>query len=110
MTGYVSGDTVGPVVGIVVDYVNLELVKTLEWIVQVYSGIGFVHTACGYACSDHATWTHSGVPSVFTFEGEFAKHSPFIHTSQDTVEHISFVHLSAFVKTVVGFAIEMSMS
>lgn len=108
MTGYLSDDTVTPSIGIVTDYVNLALVPTLEMLAAEYSGQAWVHTTCGYACSDHATWTKAGIPSVFSFEGAFKDHSPFIHTVQDTTEHIDFTHMTAFVKTAIGFAIEMA--
>jgi leucyl aminopeptidase len=51
----------------------------------------------------------AGVPSVFTFEAKFENHSPFIHTSDDTVAHISFDHMKSFVNNVIGFAVEMSL-
>ena len=108
MTGYLSDDTKNPAIGIVTDYVNQALVPTIEMLADAYSGISWVHTTCGYACSDHASWTKAGVPSAFTFEGPFEKHSPFIHTTKDTVEHINFDHMAAFCRVVVGFAIEMS--
>lgn len=61
-----------------------------------------------YGCSDHASWTKAGIPSSFFFEAKFEDHSPFIHSSDDTVAHIDFGHVAAFVKVVLGFAIEVS--
>lgn len=42
-------------------------------------------SACGYGCSDHASWTSRGYPASFPFEAVFGQHDPFIHTSQDTI-------------------------
>lgn len=39
---------------------------------------------CGYACSDHASWTSSGYPSSFLFEGGGMGHDfNLIHTAND---------------------------
>jgi leucyl aminopeptidase len=37
---------------------------------------------CGYACSDHASWTSNGFPSAFMFEGG---DNPVIHTPDDNL-------------------------
>eukprot|EP00842_Homolaphlyctis_polyrhiza_P002931 jgi/Hompol1/3639/HPOL_000271-RA len=108
MTGY-QPEGKKPVVGISTDFVDPKLSKVLELVTETYSTIPWVHTKCGYACSDHASWTKAGVPAVFTFEAPFGDSSPFIHTTDDTVEHIDFEHMSEFVKGVIGFAVEMSL-
>ncbi|KAL2918581.1 hypothetical protein HK105_201982 [Polyrhizophydium stewartii] len=108
MTGY-QPDGADPVIGISTDFVNTKLSKFLEAVVETYVAIPWVHTKCGYGCSDHATWTKAGVPAVFTFEAPFDDHSPYIHTSDDTVEHIDFGHMAEFVKSVIGFAVELSL-
>ena len=61
----------------------------------------------GYGCSDHASWSKAGYKSTFSFESLFEDHSPYIHTTEDTVEHIDFGHVAEFVKAVVGWGIEM---
>ncbi|KAH6559990.1 hypothetical protein BASA50_006629 [Batrachochytrium salamandrivorans] len=108
MTGYQPKGK-KPVVGISTDFVNADLSKFLRLVVESYSGISWAPTKCGYACSDHATWNKAGVPAVFTFEAPFADHSPYIHTSSDTVEHIDFAHMAEFVKAVIGFTVELSL-
>ncbi|KAI8927904.1 hypothetical protein BC831DRAFT_450925 [Entophlyctis helioformis] len=109
MTGYQPSKK-KPVVGISTDFVNPKLTKFLELITETYSEIPWVHTKCGYACSDHATWTKAGVPAVFTFEAPFADHSPYIHTTEDTVDSIDFGHMAQFVRGVIGFAVELSLA
>jgi leucyl aminopeptidase len=44
-----------------------------------------VTSQCGYGCSDHASWHDRGFPASFPFEAVFGDHSPFIHTSNDTL-------------------------
>ncbi|EGF79493.1 hypothetical protein BATDEDRAFT_33390 [Batrachochytrium dendrobatidis JAM81] len=108
MTGYQPKNK-KPVIGISTDFVDPKLSTFLQHIVEGYSSISWAPTKCGYACSDHATWNKAGVPTVFTFEAPFADHSPYIHTSDDTVEHIDFGHMAEFVKSVIGFTVELSL-
>ena len=42
-------------------------------------------TLCGYACSDHASWTNRGFAASFPFESTFSQSNPFIHTTNDTI-------------------------
>jgi leucyl aminopeptidase len=48
---------------------------------------------CGYACSDHASWTQYGFPSAFMFEPAAGTTSlsddfPYIHTPNDTLANM----------------------
>jgi leucyl aminopeptidase len=46
-------------------------------------------SACGYGCSDHASWTAAGYPSTFAFEGGGLAHSfGLIHTEFDLLENM----------------------
>lgn len=45
---------------------------------------------CGYGCSDHASWTKYGYPSVMPFESLLGQDSPVIHSSSDTVTQTGF--------------------
>ncbi|KAI8902313.1 hypothetical protein BC833DRAFT_573809 [Globomyces pollinis-pini] len=108
MTGY-QPDGLDPVIGISTDNVDPVLSKTLQIISESYAGVEWIDTKCGYGCSDHASWTQAGVPAVFTFEAAFKDQSPFIHSSDDTVKHVTFEHMQSFVNNCIGFAIEMSL-
>jgi len=54
---------------------------------------------CGYACSDHASWTNQGYPASIPFESNISDANPKIHTANDSsfdVNHsIKFAKLSA---------------
>ncbi|KAI9327293.1 hypothetical protein BDR26DRAFT_909595 [Obelidium mucronatum] len=92
MTGYVpKGKT--PQVAIITDFTDPDLSDFARKLVS----------------ADHASWTKAGYSSIFTFEGEFKDHSPFIHTVEDTVENIDFGHVVHFVRVVLGFVVEMSL-
>jgi leucyl aminopeptidase len=44
---------------------------------------------CGYACSDHSSWTDAGYPSAFAFEGGGLAHSfDLIHTAFDLMDEM----------------------
>jgi bacterial leucyl aminopeptidase len=65
---------------------------------------------CGYACSDHASWTRAGYPSVLPFEATMATYNPNIHTSRDTlsVSGNNANHASKFAKLAIAYAVEMA--
>ena len=107
MTGYAKPGT-NPVVALATDFTSKPLTEFVSLVVAAYSDIDLAYTECGYACSDHASWTKHGVPAAFAFEGPFEDHSPYIHTTDDTVDHIDFDHVAEFVKSVIGFVIESS--
>jgi leucyl aminopeptidase len=108
MTGYSPKDKT-PVVAISTDNVDPELTKFLGLISNQYSGVPIAFTKCGYACSDHASWTKAKIPSCFTFEAKFEDQSPYIHSTGDTVEQIDFDHMKSFVNNCVGFVVELSL-
>ena len=45
---------------------------------------------CGYACSDHASWTNNGFPAVMASEPGDATHDffPYLHTQYDTLAQV----------------------
>lgn len=106
MTGYVKPGT-DERVGVMVDHVDAELTTFLRRLVEEYSGLQWVDSACGYGCSDHASWSKAGYRSAFPFEGEFKDSSPYIHSTQDTVETLNFEHMAAFVKIAISYVVEL---
>ncbi|KAF9981943.1 Leucine aminopeptidase 1 [Mortierella antarctica] len=106
MTGYV-GTRFAENFGVVTDHVDEELTELVKIYAKEYGDIVVRETQCGYACSDHASWTKYGYRSAFAIEGDFSDISPYIHGEDDTVEHISFDHMKQFAKLSLGFAIEL---
>jgi leucyl aminopeptidase len=94
--------------GIVTDNVNVQLTEFIRKLVDAYSLLDWVNTKCGYGCSDHASWTREGFASAFPFEGPFSAASPYIHTSQDTLDHYSLDHGLEFAKVALGYIIELA--
>ena len=67
-------------------------------------------TACGYACSDHASAQLHGYPAAMTFESKFGDHSRFIHTSLGRADTININHVLQHVTLVIGFAYELGFA
>lgn len=109
MTGYLPPKKT-EVVGIATDFIDKGLSAYLQKLADEYVQIKWVDTQCGYGCSDHASWTKAGYPSAFTFESLFDDHSPYIHSPNDDISHISFEHMSHFVRLAIAFGVELSLS
>ncbi|KAJ3012847.1 UNVERIFIED_CONTAM: hypothetical protein HDU68_000989 [Siphonaria sp. JEL0065] len=108
MTGY-TNPAKEEVIAFVTDGTDDELSAFVRQVVQVYNnGTKIIDMTCGYACSDYASWTKAGYRSAFTMESFTLDTDPFVHTADDTVDHLTFSHMAKFVRSVVGFAVEMS--
>ncbi len=59
-------------------------------------------------CSDHASWNKAGYPAAMPFEALFSDSNPYIHTGDDTVEHIDFEHALQFAKLALAYVVELS--
>jgi bacterial leucyl aminopeptidase len=81
---------------LVTDYSNAELKLFLTRLFDTYlapRGMSRGTDTCGYACSDHASWTSAGYPAGFFFEAGTGAASggafPLIHTANDTLANMS---------------------
>lgn len=109
MTAWVKSGT-EEVVGVITDYVDPDLTTFNKMLVDTYLDIPYAETRCGYACSDHASWTKVGVPSIFTIESKFEDSNKHIHSISDKLDispEFSFDHMKEFAKLAVGFAVEL---
>ncbi|KAE9571474.1 Leucine aminopeptidase A [Colletotrichum fructicola] len=107
MVGYVGRDGVERF-GVVTDWVDLDQVAFMKRVIDAYTDIPYEETVCGYACSDHASANRNGYPSSFIFEAPFGNHNPYIHTPNDTIEHVSFDHALQHAKMTTGFVFELA--
>jgi leucyl aminopeptidase len=66
--------------------------------------------ACGYACSDHASWTRNGYVASFPFESLLSQDNPYIHTAQDTIDKSGGTasHAIKFSRLALAFAVELA--
>ncbi|GLB33621.1 putative peptidase [Lyophyllum shimeji] len=97
-------------VGIIVDYTDAGVTKFNKALVDLYLDIPYVETKCGYACSDHASWSKAGYPSSFTIESSFENSNKNIHSTNDRIDisdEFNFDHMLEFSKLAVAFAVEL---
>ncbi|MBB5018542.1 leucyl aminopeptidase [Chitinivorax tropicus] len=64
---------------------------------------------CGYACSDHASWSNQGYPASMPFEAAFSGSNKRIHTPDDTMANMGnqALHALKFAKLGMAFAVEL---
>jgi leucyl aminopeptidase len=129
MTGWSKGTTdqgKPEVVGVITDYVDAGLTDFITKVVDAvslnfpdafqpptirpyaqhanpgqYCDIGYVRTECAY---------RNGYPSAFVFESDFEDDSPYIHTSEDTLETVNYDHMLQHAKLTVGLAYELAFA
>jgi len=97
-------------VGVIIDFVDDGLTKFNMQLIDMYLDIPYVETKCGYACSDHASWTKAGYPSAFAIESSFANSNKNIHSVNDRIDisdEFSFSHMLEFSKLAVAYLIEL---
>ncbi|TFK67710.1 Zn-dependent exopeptidase [Pluteus cervinus] len=110
MTAYTKPGT-KEVVAFLPDYIDSTLNTFLESLVDEYLSIPWaISPACGYACSDHASWNRQGFPSSMPFETPFGTDNPQIHTTGDTttVNGFSWTHMLEYAKLGVAYAYELA--
>jgi len=87
MTNYKSGAVTD--MKLISDYSNPDLKNFFITLFDTYlapMGLTRGSVACGYACSDHASWTNAGYPAAMMFEaGDPGGSFPYIHTPYDTL-------------------------
>ncbi len=92
------------------DYTNAEQNKFIGSLIDTYlPGIKWAYDACGYACSDHASWHMQGFPASVPFESKMRDMNGRIHTANDTisVSGDNADHAAKFAKLALSFVIEL---
>lgn len=110
MSGYFKPGT-KEVMALQADYIDDDLNDFLGEIIDTYASIPWtMDIACGYACSDHASWYKAGYPSTFPYEAVTGNDNPRIHSSSDTtsVTGFSWTHSLEFAKVAVAFVYELA--
>lgn len=95
---------------ILTDNVDAGLTAYLGKLIDAYLSVTRSTTKCGYACSDHASWTKAGFPAAMSFESSFEGYNQDIHTEKDTLAASggSAEHSVNFAKLAVAFAMEIA--
>jgi bacterial leucyl aminopeptidase len=78
-------------------------------LIETYVGATWGMDACGYACSDHASWYRAGVPASMPFESRMRDRNMKIHTANDTLEtsNNNADHAIKFARLGAAYAIEL---
>ncbi len=106
MTGYAYKNQ--PDMWLMQDYVNSDLTAFIETLIKTYVKKPVQYSRCGYACSDHATWTRKGYAAAIAAEAAYENTNPAMHSSQDTMDKLSIEHMTDYAKLASAFAVEMA--
>jgi len=98
----------GKPITLISDNVDPALTQYVEKLIDTYVRVPWVASACGYGCSDHASWTRAGYASVFPFEAPFEEYNHKIHTPNDVLAILDPEFGSLFAKVGLAYAIEMA--
>jgi leucyl aminopeptidase len=107
MTNHVATDGV---ISFIRDHTNDKLSLFVQKLADMHLDVKWVDDKCGYACSDHASWTAEGYPAVFPFEARFHTMNKKIHTANDTLAFSDSTaeHASHFAKLAIAYAVEVA--
>ncbi|MDQ3370426.1 MAG: M20/M25/M40 family metallo-hydrolase, partial [Myxococcota bacterium] len=91
------------------DFTSAAQNTFLTQLIDTYVGATWGLDACGYACSDHATWYRAGVPASMPFEARMSQRNRAIHTQGDTLEVSgnNAAHALKFARLAAAYAIEL---
>ena len=82
----------------------------LSKLIETYTDATWGVDRCGYACSDHASWTRAGIPASMPFESRFRQSNREIHTTRDTLEMSgnNAAHAVKFARLGAAYALELA--
>lgn len=92
------------------DFTNAAQNEFIGKIIDTYVQLPWAYSECGYACSDHASWTAKGYPASAPFESTKKDMNKKIHTSEDLLSNSggNAFHAEKFAKLALAYAIEMA--
>jgi len=107
MTNYKGSDRD---IWLIADHTDAGQNAFLGRLIDAYVGATWAYDACGYACSDHASWTRAGFRASMPFEARFRDSNRAIHTKKDTLERSAnnVAHAVKFAKLGAAYAIELA--
>ena len=109
MTNYKG--TLGYDIVMFTDYTNAAQNQFVTNLINTYQpGLNITTSACGYACSDHASWHNKSYPASMPFEAVMNNDNPNIHTANDTisVSNNNANHAMRFTKLALSFVGELA--
>jgi|GEM_PF-381364 len=105
MTG--NAGTPGKDIVFMTDYTNGAQNDFMMQLIDTYlSDISYGTSACGYGCSDHASWHNEGFAASMPFESNMNDANSRIHTSSDTTFDEN--HSINFARLAVTYLAELA--
>ena len=98
-------------IGLLSDNTDSTLTGFVADLIDTYQPeLSWTSTACGYPCSDHASWHGEGFPAAMSFEARVGEHNPSIHSVSDTLATLgdSVDHAFKFARLAVAFLAEIA--
>jgi leucyl aminopeptidase len=107
MTNYQGSDKD---IWLIADHTDAGQNAFLGRLIDAYVGATWGYDACGYACSDHASWNRAGYRASMPFESRFKDSNRSIHTRNDTLERSknNVAHAAKFARLAAAYAIELA--
>ena len=99
-------------IGLLSDFTNNDLTAFVGELITTYQpDLQWTLTACGYGCSDHASWHGEGYPAAMSFESRFGQHNSAIHSTSDTLTTLgnNADHAAKFARLALAFAVEIGI-
>jgi len=91
------------------DYTNAAQNTFFGRLIDEYVHLPWGYDRCGYACSDHASWTGQGFAASMPFEARKNDMNRRIHTANDTFQQSGGTadHAAKFAKLTISYIVEL---
>ncbi|MBF0300351.1 MAG: M20/M25/M40 family metallo-hydrolase [Oligoflexia bacterium] len=92
------------------DNTNVRQNTFIGTLIDNYVKVSWGQSACGYGCSDHASWTANGYPASLPFESTAEEYNPNIHSENDllSVTNNRADHSVKFAKLAIAYVLELA--
>lgn len=92
------------------DYTNAAQNEFLGQLIDEYVKVPWGYSRCGYACSDHASWSGQGYPASMPHEATMSQSNKKIHTAHDTLQNSGgdAKHALKFAKLALSYIVELA--
>lgn len=99
-----------PYLAIITDFTDPALNVLARQLIEKYVGVPWKESECGYACSDHASWTKRGFPAHHVHESISEESNELIHTERDTLalSNGNAAHSLYFARYAAAFMAEVA--
>jgi leucyl aminopeptidase len=110
MTNFHGSSRTNIDIALVNDFTNRAQNEFLAKLIDTYLQLPWNYTRCGYACSDHASWTAQGYPASAPFEAMKNDMNNRIHTANDLLSHSGghAEHAKKFARLAVAYMVELT--